>query len=213
MIPIYPISTQSQSYPTMRLHCLNQRIVKHPKQLQKYARYQAKEMKAARRYHQDQRGERKSSEISRMRLVYRLVLMFLDRANYGSRGKQKDVPDEAALDEMMVRMVTRMRDAAEKDSEANKKREPAVAKLRLLPKVQEQLQKTQFADQFLDNHLLEGIKTWLEPLPDGSLPSLDIQKVLVKALSALPIQTLHLRESGLVSVHVDIVGKSSYVLQ
>jgi transcription factor SPN1 len=99
---------------------------------------------------------------------------------------------------MMIRMVTRMRDAAEKDAEANKKREPAIAKLRLLPKVQEQLQKTQFADQFLDNNLLGGIKAWLEPLPDGSLPSLDIQKVLIKALSALPVQTLHLRESGLV---------------
>lgn len=58
--------------------------------------------------------------------------------------------------------------------------------------------RSQLGDQFLDNHLLEGIKAWLEPLPDGSLPSLDIQKVLIKALTGLPIRTQHLRESGVV---------------
>ncbi len=38
---------------------------------------------------------------------------------------------------------------------------------------------------------------WLEPLPDKSLPSFSIQKILFSALTQLPIHTEHLRESGI----------------
>ncbi len=44
-------------------------------------------------------------------------------------------------------------------------------------------QRSQWWDAFLDNHVLEGIKAWLEPLADASLPALDIQRAMFKTLS------------------------------
>lgn len=37
-------------------------------------------------------------------------------------------------------------------------------------------------DAILDNQLLDMVRLWLEPLPDRSLPSLDIQNELLDAL-------------------------------
>lgn len=51
-------------------------------------------------------------------------------------------------------------------------------------------------DAILDNGLLDSIRQWLEPLPDRSLPSLDIQSEMLDILDKLPIAGDHLRESG-----------------
>ena len=51
-------------------------------------------------------------------------------------------------------------------------------------------------DAILDNGLLDVIRLWLEPLPDRSLPSLDIQSEMLGVLDKLPISGDHLRESG-----------------
>lgn len=51
-------------------------------------------------------------------------------------------------------------------------------------------------DLILDNGLLDAIRVWLEPLPDRSLPSLDIQVAMLDILDRLPISGEHLRESG-----------------
>ncbi|KAI9310856.1 hypothetical protein BX666DRAFT_2003310 [Dichotomocladium elegans] len=40
------------------------------------------------------------------------------------------------------------------------------------------------------------VRLWLEPLPDRSLPSLDIQNEMLEVLDKLPISGDHLRESG-----------------
>ena len=37
----------------------------------------------------------------------------------------------------------------------------------------------------MDNNLLEGVRRWLEPLPDKSLPALDIQKEFFPALKKM----------------------------
>ncbi|RKP08033.1 hypothetical protein THASP1DRAFT_16204, partial [Thamnocephalis sphaerospora] len=56
-------------------------------------------------------------------------------------------------------------------------------------------------DAYMDVNIMEAIRAWLEPLPDKSLPSLDIQQAMFRALDeaslALPISTDHLRESGI----------------
>jgi transcription factor SPN1 len=94
-------------------------------------------------------------------------------------------------------MLQKMKQAAETDHELNKMKQPAIAKLKMLSAVQEQLNKANIYELFLDNNILEGIKVWLEPmLGDGSLPSLDIQRVMMRALMNMPIRTVHLRESG-----------------
>ena len=50
----------------------------------------------------------------------------------------------------------------------------------------------------MDNNLLEGVRRWLEPLPDKSLPALDIQKEFFPILKKMEyIDTSVLKESRL----------------
>ncbi len=103
---------------------------------------------------------------------------------------------DAMQDEEVVQLRDRMRDAAEKDKEANVDKKVATHKLRMLPEVEGVLRKSSLYGAILDNNLLGSIRAWLEPLPDKSLPALNIQRVLFGVLGKLPIETEHLRESG-----------------
>ena len=78
---------------------------------------------------------------------------------------------ELMADEEVSALRTEMIIAADEDEEANKFKQPATAKLRLLPRVVSTLQKTHLHQAIMDNNLLEGVKRWLEPLPDRSLPA------------------------------------------
>jgi transcription factor SPN1 len=97
--------------------------------------------------------------------------------------------------------VSRLRDsmiaAAEEDITSNKDRLPATSKLRMLPQVMDVLQKSGMSQSILDNNLLEGVRRWLEPLPDRSLPALNIQNAFFETLSKMFIDTNSLKESGL----------------
>ena len=45
--------------------------------------------------------------------------------------------------------------------------------------------RARLAQSIIDNNLLEGVRKWLEPLPDKSLPALDIQKDFFHALKRM----------------------------
>lgn len=118
------------------------------------------------------------------------------------RRKKNEVDLEAMQDEAIGSLKNAMKDAAYDDIECVNAHKPATHKLRLLPKVKETLLKSALYDSILDNNMLEAVRIWLEPLPDGSLPSYEIQRTLINELTKLPIKTIHLRESGLGKVMV-----------
>ncbi|KAG4304700.1 hypothetical protein PORY_001753 [Pneumocystis oryctolagi] len=122
----------------------------------------------------------------------------LNEAIMSSRRKKRkeDVDLEEMADDEIIALREKMRQAAIEDVQANAEKKPAIQKLKMLSEVENALRKTSFTESILDNNLLEVVRIWLEPLPDRSLPALNIQKVLFSALSRLPIQTEHLRESG-----------------
>lgn len=121
------------------------------------------------------------------------------------RRNRRDEDDlEQYLDEKILRLKDEMNIAAQLDIETlNKRIETgdtsliAMEKVKLLPRVISVLSKANLADTILDNNLLQSVRIWLEPLPDGSLPSFEIQKSLFTSLENLPIKTEHLKESGL----------------
>lgn len=49
----------------------------------------------------------------------------------------------------------------------------------------------------MDNQVLDAIKKWLEPNIRGNLALPSIRKRLLEILQSLPIETVHLRESGI----------------
>ncbi|KAI7833843.1 hypothetical protein BX661DRAFT_177660 [Kickxella alabastrina] len=114
-----------------------------------------------------------------------------------SRRRKRTDEDDASVDEIIVELRKRMRDAAYRDIDDNKDRLPAIHKLSMLPDVVDELGKTQLYEAFLDNNIVDSIRLWLEPLDDGSLPSLDIQNAMLDILKKLPVRRDHLRESGI----------------
>ena len=116
--------------------------------------------------------------------------------------KNNDVDLEAMQDEAISHLKGLMKEAAYLDIDAVNNKKPAINKLKLLPQVKDTLLKSNLYDSILDNNLLEAVRIWLEPLPDASLPSFEIQKALLNELVKMPIKTIHLRESGLGKVMV-----------
>ncbi|KAJ2814660.1 Transcription factor iws1, partial [Coemansia erecta] len=114
-----------------------------------------------------------------------------------ARRRKRVEDDDATVDEAIVDLRKRMRDAAYRDIDDNKDRLPAVHKLSMLPDVIEELGKPHLNEAFLENNIVDSIRLWLEPLDDGSLPSLDIQNAMLAILKRLPIRRDHLRESGI----------------
>ncbi|KAI0649074.1 hypothetical protein C8Q79DRAFT_490922 [Trametes meyenii] len=124
------------------------------------------------------------------------------KSKKGNRQKRKRKDDDDVLDKYADEEVSRLREAmlaaAADDEQANKEKLPATSKLRLLPQVMEVLRKTSLAQSIIDNNLLEGVRRWLEPLPDHSLPALDIQKEFFPILKKMDfIDTNVLKESKL----------------
>lgn len=90
-----------------------------------------------------------------------------------------------------------MEEAADKDFDAIKNKQPATHKLAMLPTVEAIFAKSALHETILDNLLLMTLRRWLEPLPDRSLPAYSIQRTLLAALQKLPITKEHLAESGI----------------
>jgi len=117
-------------------------------------------------------------QANKLRLDMQIEAILKPKKSSKPRRKKKD--DEDVLDRYADEEVSRLREAmlaaALDDEQANREKLPATSKLRLLPQVMEVLRKNSLAQSIIDNNLLEGVRKWLEPLPDRSLPALDIQK-------------------------------------
>jgi transcription factor SPN1 len=106
----------------------------------------------------------------------------------GNRRTRK-TEDGDDLDRFADAEVAKLREdmimAADADSDANSHKLPALSKLKMLPEVLSVLRKAALAQSIIDNNLLEGVKRWLEPLPDRSLPALNIQHELMALLKRM----------------------------
>ncbi|KAF9073386.1 hypothetical protein BDP27DRAFT_1318814 [Rhodocollybia butyracea] len=118
-----------------------------------------------------------------------------------SRPKKRKNNDEVLdsfADDEVARLRETMNNAAEEDIKANQEKLPALAKLRFLNEAMETLRKASLAQSIIDNNLLDAVKRWLEPLPDRSLPALNIQRELFITLRKMEfIDSSVLKESGL----------------
>jgi len=120
-----------------------------------------------------------------------------NRARPKKRKKQDEEILDRFADDEVVRLRDRMGQAADDDSNSNRAEQPATSKLKMLPEVLDTLQKLSLQQSIFDNNLLLGVRQWLEPLPDKSLPALNIQNAFFELLPKMDIDTNTLKESGL----------------
>ncbi|CAL9028776.1 unnamed protein product [Prunus brigantina] len=101
------------------------------------------------------------------------------------RKKNEKSPAEIAL--LVENVMAELEVTAEEDAEFNRQGKPAINKLKKLPLLTEVLSKKQLQQEFLDHGVLTLLKNWLEPLPDGSLPNINIRAAILKILTDFPI--------------------------
>lgn len=99
---------------------------------------------------------------------------------------------------MLSSLYDEMMKAAQSDFKikSDKPNEPCLSKLKLLPKVRQVFETRPLWGALVEHEMLEVVRRWLEPLPDRSLPALEIRRLMFVTLESLPIDTDHLRSSG-----------------
>ncbi|KAK2662645.1 hypothetical protein Ddye_001219 [Dipteronia dyeriana] len=99
--------------------------------------------------------------------------------------KNEKSPAEIAL--LVENVMAELEVTAEEDAELNRQGKPAINKLKKLSLLIEVLSKKQLQQEFLDHGVLTLLKNWLEPLPDGSLPNINIRAAILRILTDFPI--------------------------
>ncbi|KAL1192532.1 IWS1-like protein 1 [Cardamine amara subsp. amara] len=94
-------------------------------------------------------------------------------------------PAEIAL--LVENVMAELEVTAEEDAELNRQGKPAINKLKKLSLLTDVLGKKQLQTEFLDHGVLTLLKNWLEPLPDGSLPNINIRAAILRVLTDFPI--------------------------
>ncbi|CAN6442698.1 unnamed protein product [Victoria cruziana] len=105
-------------------------------------------------------------------------------------GKRKNRRTERTAEEtamVVEQFMARLEVAAEEDAELNRQAKPAINKLKLMPTLTDVLSKRQLQQEFLDRGVLSVLKNWLEPLPNGCLPNINVRTALLNLLIDLPI--------------------------
>ncbi|RWS00756.1 Med26 domain containing protein-like protein, partial [Dinothrombium tinctorium] len=130
--------------------------------------------------------------------VYDFDLMMQKRKESFRRRKRKNSEIINDSDDMIAELIQEMKQAAEDDFQLNKDRKAATRKLKLLPVVERELRKIDLREAFLDAGVLGVITDWLTPLPDRSLPNLQVRETMIKLLSELNIVDVErLKASGI----------------
>lgn len=101
--------------------------------------------------------------------------------------KKKNEKSAAEIAELVETLMAELEVVAEEDAVLNTQGKPAINKLRKLPLLTEALSKKQLQHEFLDHGVLTLLKNWLEPLPDGSLPNINIREAILRILTDFPI--------------------------
>lgn len=125
----------------------------------------------------------------------------LDRM-FNKRHK-RDGGNDAEKHATIENLLAQMELAVEDDLKAFETSQPALNKLRILPRVEEVLSMKKLHAELLDAGLLGVLKAWVEPMPDGTLPNAKIRSSVLQMLTRLPIDCSYedrkeqLKRSGL----------------
>ncbi|XP_037563719.1 protein IWS1 homolog isoform X1 [Dermacentor silvarum] len=126
------------------------------------------------------------------------IMMAKKKEENSKRRKRKDVDIISDTDDIIVEIIKEMKAAAEEDKELNQAKRAATKKLKLLPVVVPQLKKLDLKGAFLDQGVLHVMAEWLAPLPDKSLPHLQIREHMLRLLGEFPpLDQGFLKSSGI----------------
>ena len=127
--------------------------------------------------------------------------MMMQKKAEQSRRRRKRLKDDIIIndqDDKILSMVSEMRRASDDDRRLNRENKVAIEKLKLMSSVIYELKKCHLLSAFVENGVLLSIAEWLTPLPDKSLPHLQVRSNMLQILESFPaLDSSMLRESGI----------------
>lgn len=102
------------------------------------------------------------------------------------RPRKKEL-DPEKVEKDSIDFLERMMVARDEDVRAYKRGSPALGKLKMLREVELMTMKVQYRDSLIGSGLLPIFKAWLDPMPDGALPNVQIRTSLLNILSNIPV--------------------------
>ncbi|XP_023341230.1 protein IWS1 homolog [Eurytemora carolleeae] len=126
------------------------------------------------------------------------LMMQKKKAENNHRRKKKDIDVINDNDDAIAKMIADMRIAAKEDRDLNIIGKPATKKMGMFKNVLHNLQKVELQLAFIEANLLSVMTDWLAPMPDKSLPHINIRTEFLKMLKNMKIEdTTRLKESGI----------------
>ncbi|QDZ24202.1 TFIIS N-terminal domain-containing protein [Chloropicon primus] len=128
------------------------------------------------------------------------------------RRKRKEM-DPQEKQHICRNILSRMEAAYDADNEAVKQQKPAIHKLKLLKEVESILIQRHMRETLLYESALTVMATWLNPLPDMTLPNVKIRTTLLRLLQGMKIRaaddTLDLLQKSKIARIVMFLSKVS----
>lgn len=110
--------------------------------------------------------------------------------------KKKKVVEED-YEKTAYDLINKMKSYYNTDLELNKQNKPSLQKIENIEDICSKIMKKESQEIFIRMGILSELKTWLEPLPDNSLPNPKIKKYLLDLLYSMKITKSDLMNCGI----------------
>jgi hypothetical protein len=97
-------------------------------------------------------------------------------------------------------LVARMKEACEIDHYSNKKKQPAIRRMILSQEVYREIKKISLQDKFLENGGCQAFADWINQMPDGTFPNINLVEGVLNCIDTMRIDIQHLEDSDIAKV-------------
>lgn len=91
------------------------------------------------------------------------------------------------IEALCIDLLERMIVAKEKDIQAYREGNPVLSKIKMIRELDRTVLKVGYLEHLLNNMFLAVIKTWLTPMPDGTIPNVAVRTSLLSILSGIRV--------------------------